>query len=106
MWTGIVIGGPRLQVLGNVTGGSARMQLSLPAGGNASVAIYDARGARIRDLHSGYMNSGSNVMVWDGRDSHGRNASSGVYFVRVLAEGQALTGPGGDGPLERTLKTW
>ncbi|PID79141.1 hypothetical protein CSA17_05245 [bacterium DOLJORAL78_65_58] len=89
---GIVIGGPRLQVLGNVTGGGARLQLSLPAGTQAGVAIYDARGARVRQLHSGYMNSGSHVLVWDGRDSHGRNAGSGVYFVRVMAEDQALTG--------------
>ncbi len=88
----IVIDGPRLQVLGNVNGGSARLQLNLPTAGNASVAIYDARGARVRDLHSGYMNGGGNVLVWDGRDSQGRNAGSGVYFVRVLADGQALTG--------------
>lgn len=88
----LVIDGPRLQVLGNVTGSGARLQLNLPAGANTSVAIYDARGARVRRLHSGFLGGGDNVLVWDGRDSHGRHAGSGVYFVRAMAGGEALTG--------------
>lgn len=88
----IVITGPQLNILGNVTGGNARLQLNLPASTKVTVDIYDARGARVRQLHSGSMSSGSNALVWDGRDSGGRNASSGVYFVRVVAGAEALTG--------------
>ncbi len=89
---GIVIGGPQLKILGNVTGDGARMQLNLPSSARVTVNIYDARGARIRQLHSGSMTSGSSVLVWDGRDSGGRNASSGVYFVRAIADAETMTG--------------
>ncbi len=83
---------PRLSVLGNVTGNGARLQLNLPSSVDVSVDIYDARGARIRQLHSGAMNSGSSVLVWDGRDGSGRSASSGVYFVRAIAGAETMTG--------------
>jgi len=89
---GILINNPQLSILGGVTGGSARMQLNLPASAKVTVDIYDARGARVRQLHTGTMSSGSNALVWDGRDSGGRSASSGVYFVRVIAGAEALTG--------------
>lgn len=89
---GILINNPQLSILGNVTGGSAQMQLNLPSNSRVSVDIYDARGARIRQLHSGMMAGGSNALVWDGRDSGGRSASSGVYFVRVVAGDDVLSG--------------
>ena len=88
----ILITSPQLNILGNVTGGAARMQLNLPVSSRVTVDIYDARGARIRQLHTGNMSSGSNALVWDGRDSGGRSASSGVYFVRAVAGTEVLTG--------------
>ncbi len=89
---GVFITTPQLNILGNVTGGSARLQLNLPTSTNVSVDIYDARGARIRQLHTGNMSSGSNALMWDGRDSGGRSTSSGVYFVRAVAGVEVLTG--------------
>ncbi len=88
----LVFDNPQLRILGNVTGNGARMQLNLPSSSRVTVDIYDARGARIRQLHNGNMSSGSSVLVWDGRDSGGRNASSGVYFVRAMAGAEAMTG--------------
>ncbi len=89
---GILINNPQLKILGNVTGGGVQMQLNLPSSTRVTVDIFDARGARVRQVHTGTMSSGSNALVWDGRDSSGRNASSGVYFVRVVAGAEALTG--------------
>ncbi len=88
----LLINSPQLKILGNVTGGSAQLQLNLPTSTPVTVNIYDARGARIRQLHSGNLESGSNVLIWDGRDSSGRHASSGVYFVRAQAGSTTLTG--------------
>jgi carboxypeptidase T len=88
---GVLISNPQLKVLGNVTGGQARLQLNLPASARVTVDIYDTRGARIRQLHTGSMASGSNVLVWDGKDSTGRNTSSGVYFVRAQADSDIMT---------------
>ncbi len=88
----ILIGGPRLRVLDNVGSGNARLELSLPGSSDVSVAIYDARGARVRQLHSGNMPSGTTTMVWDGRDTQGRAAASGVYFVHMTTGSEALSG--------------
>ena len=88
---GVVIGQPRLYVLG--TGGSqAELQLNLPRAADVSVKIYDARGALVRDLYSGRVESGGRSLVWDGRDTGGRQAASGVYFVRATAGADVLTG--------------
>ncbi len=40
----------------------------------------------------GPMSSGTQVLVWDGRDRGGRAAASGVYLVRVSSGNEARTG--------------
>jgi hypothetical protein len=88
----VVIGGPRLRILGNGSGEGSRLELSLPARADVQVDIHDARGARIRRLASESMAGGNRTLVWDGRDGGGRAVSSGVYFVRVSAGREVMTG--------------
>jgi hypothetical protein len=88
---GVVVLGPRLTMLGSVAG-QARLQLTLGQPGEAQVRIYNARGQLVRDLFNGSLDAGQRVLVWDGRDASGRTAASGVYFVRAVTGGQALTG--------------
>jgi hypothetical protein len=49
------------------------------------VAIYDVRGTLVRRLTDQTMPAGEHSVVWDGADNAGRTASSGIYFVRLLA---------------------
>ena len=88
---GVVIGGPRLAVIASGSD-RAELQLSLAQAGDVSVRIYNARGQLVRDLYSGAMDTGSRVLVWDGRDGRGRQAASGVYFVRAEAGPVTLNG--------------
>lgn len=53
--------------------------------GSLRVAIYSARGARVRDLLGATVPAGDFTMAWDGNDGSGRRVGSGVYFVRVDA---------------------
>jgi hypothetical protein len=87
----VVIGGPRLRILGNVTGSESRLELNLPGQADISVDIHDARGARVRQLYTGSMAGGTRVLVWDGRDNHGQSVASGVYFVRLNTGREILT---------------
>ena len=89
---GVVVRGPRLAVLGSVAGNQVRVSLDLPAPAVARVEIYDARGARVRELHRGVLEAGARVLVWDGRDTIGRAVASGVYFVRAQLGDTALNG--------------
>ncbi|MBD3222093.1 hypothetical protein GF314_12710 [bacterium] len=88
---GVVIGEPRLTVRGQ-GGDRAELQLTLPQSGDVSVKIYNARGMLVRNLLDGAAGAGTRTLVWDGRDAGGRPAASGVYFVRVVAAGDVVTG--------------
>jgi hypothetical protein len=81
-----------LRVLDTVSGARTRLELSLATAQDVQLEIYDARGARVRRLHSGPMAGGTRVLVWDGRDGQGRAAASGVYLVRLTAGRVASTG--------------
>ncbi len=85
-----VIGRPSLKVIGRGDE-RAELHLTLPRSGDVSVKIYNARGMLVRNLFSGVA-SGSQVMVWDGRDTGGRYAASGVYFVQVRAGHEMMNG--------------
>ncbi len=81
-----------LRVLGSVSGSGARFELSTPHAASVQVDIHDARGALVRRLYSGSVAGGARVLTWDGRDGAGRNAASGVYFVRARVGSENLTG--------------
>jgi hypothetical protein len=51
--------------------------------------VGDASGRLVRILTGG--NDGTGNLRWDGRDANGRAAPSGVYFIRLQADGQSAT---------------
>jgi hypothetical protein len=66
---------------------STTLSYSLRARKPVSLAIYDIRGAMVRELVHETVGSGVHRVVWDGRDSRGRDVGSGIYFCR-LEEGE------------------
>ncbi|MFO7609625.1 MAG: M14 family zinc carboxypeptidase [Candidatus Krumholzibacteriia bacterium] len=85
-------GGPRLQVQRPVSGRGAELRLLLPTAAQVTVDVHDLRGALVRRLHTGRLDSGERTLVWDGRDRGGRAAASGVYLVRLKAGRDVATG--------------
>jgi hypothetical protein len=63
----------------------------LAAEGTARLAIYDPNGRLVRVISSGRESAGPHVARWDGRDARGRTVASGVYLLRLEAEGAQLT---------------
>ncbi len=53
--------------------------------------VFDVRGRRVRQLARERPSTGQVVVVWDGRDDHGREVSSGVYFYRLVAGPTTIT---------------
>ena len=51
--------------------------------------VYDVAGRRVRTLGSGPHAAGAHAAVWDGRDGAGNVVASGVYLVRLWANGEA-----------------
>ena len=61
-----------------------------------TIAIYDSAGQTVRRLELGELPAGSyrtkgKAAYWDGRDALGAPAASGVYFVRIEADGFSET---------------
>jgi serine protease len=76
--------GPRTRLLSaNPARGETGLEFRVARAGAVRVRVYDVRGAVVRTLHDGRMESGTARVRWDGRDDGGAEASSGIYFLRV-----------------------
>ena len=56
-----------------------------------TLSVYDVSGRLVASLVNGPLEAGDYVSVWDGRDSEGRAAASGVYFSRLSVDGWSAT---------------
>ena len=56
-----------------------------------SLRIYDAQGKLVRTLADEVMPAGLHSAVWDGKDDSGLQASTGMYFVRLVAGSYEMT---------------
>ena len=60
----------------------------LPRAARVRLEILAPNGRRVRTLVAGeVLPAGKLQRLWDGRDDHGRNVASGVFFVRLQADG-------------------
>ncbi len=69
---------------------STDFRFNLPEGGKTVVRIYDLRGAMIREIDGGVMPAGPARVRWAGRDAHGSEVASGIYFYRLFLDGRQL----------------
>jgi hypothetical protein len=51
--------------------------------GEVQLRIFDAAGALVRALFTGWRAPGGYEAAWDGKDDHGADAPSGIYFTRM-----------------------
>jgi len=71
--------------------GTAGLYYTLTAGARVDLVLYDERGREVRRIVSGEdQPAGSHPYTWDGRDSRGRAAPSGLYFVELRVGGAHL----------------
>ena len=93
--TGIESGPPTPGMLGhnypNPFNPQTTIPFSLERGARTSLSVYNAAGQRVRVLLDEYRPAGQHDVRWDGRDDLARPVSSGVYFVRLAAEGVSAT---------------
>jgi hypothetical protein len=63
------------------------IRFGLKEAGHVSLRIYDASGRLVRVLAEREYGAGNHDEPWNGRDSSGRQVSSGVYFYRIDSNG-------------------
>jgi len=57
----------------------------------ARLALFDVSGRRVRDLLRGPTPAGPQSLRWDGADEGGAHVGSGVYFLRLDADGRRVS---------------
>lgn len=80
-----------LPVRPNPSSTSFQIRHYVPRRGSFRLSVVDARGRTVRVLTNRELLPGWYDSVWDGRDSAGREAASGTYFLRVEGQGAAET---------------
>ncbi len=68
-----------------------RYRISGESSQDVSLIIFNTLGQKVRTLVESRQNPGDHSVVWDGRDNFGKEAASGMYFLRVAISGKALT---------------
>ena len=72
-----------LAVYPNPFNPSTTVSFDIPASGPVRVDIYDTRGRLVRRLLDTSLGAGRHQVVWDGRDTAGRQLASGVYLMQL-----------------------
>ena len=57
----------------------------LPMNSRVELAVYNVLGQKIRTLVSDSKSAGRYMAIWDGKDDYGVQATSGVYFYKIMA---------------------
>jgi aminopeptidase N len=70
---------------------STTLRFGLDRPGAVRLCIYNARGRLVRTLIDGRLGEGTHEAVWNGKDSEGRPAASGIYFCRMTSVENSFT---------------
>jgi len=79
-------GNPAIEsVYPNPFNASAEIEFRISAPGMVWLAVFNAAGQRVRSLVEERMPAGGHRIRWDGKDSYGRSAPSGMYIARLVS---------------------
>jgi hypothetical protein len=67
-----------------------RIEYVMPRPGQMNMVVHNVRGERVRVLRDEKVPAGPGHVIWDGTDSTGAPAASGVYFCRTVAAGKEV----------------
>ena len=87
--TGLMAGYPNPFRIGH----SVSLPYALAEAGLVEIAVYNALGARVRQLAADQKSAGRHVLDWNGDDDRGRPLAPGTYFVRLRAADSYYTQP-------------
>jgi len=59
---------------------------SVPVRSQVSLAVYDLKGKKIKQVFKGIQNPGKYKTMWDGTDETGNSITSGVYFAVLKSD--------------------
>jgi len=57
--------------------------------GNAVINLYSMTGGVVKILYHGRMVVGRHELIWDGMDDYGNRLRNGIYYVRLIKDGES-----------------
>jgi len=71
---------------------ATRLAWTQPVAARVTLTVHDAAGRRIVTLAENLFDAGDHAALWDGSDADGRPVAAGLYFSRLVVDGQVRTG--------------
>jgi hypothetical protein len=68
-----------------------KIRFSLASPGAVRLTVHDTAGGLVKVLRNGHAGAGEQIATWRGRDETGHPVASGIYFVKLTAEGEVAT---------------
>jgi hypothetical protein len=65
---------------------TTHFNIEIPKTAEVNITVYDVLGRQVTTILSGQQSAGYMTVEWDGRDAHGQQAPTGIYFVRMNAD--------------------
>ena len=59
------------------------LSYSLPADMEVELSIFNIKGEKIREIMRGFQTKGLKITSWNGKNSQGKEVSSGIYFCKL-----------------------
>jgi hypothetical protein len=84
----------RTQLAGNAPNpfsGQTTVEFDLAEQSRVTVAVYDMMGRKVATLVDGVRSAGPHAVGWNGQSDSGQDLASGVYLLRMQAEGKSET---------------
>lgn len=69
----------------NPFGTTTSIDYTLKSAGIVRIDIFNLKGQLVKTLVEDSKVAGTHTVAWDGKDLHGKNAASGIYFCRMTA---------------------
>ncbi len=63
-----------------------KISYQLATTGPVEISVYDLMGRKVSTLLNQEQNAGNYILYWNGKDDSGRQAASGTYILRMIAE--------------------
>ncbi len=63
----------------------------VPEHGTVVLSVFNTKGKKVIELVNGFKESGSHSVHWNGKDSHGKDMPSGVYYAVLEVNGKRFT---------------
>jgi len=71
--------------------GQTTVEFALPERSRVTMSIYDMMGRKVATLVDGVRSGGPHSVSWNGQSDGGQSLASGVYLLRMQADGQSET---------------